>query len=199
MTTAPAFDMLHTLPGPNRLVGLFLARLLSYLLRLHHAGQTVVPAEIVSMVRSADAMVEASIRYLAAGQLNAAGCPAAAEALRSTLDNLAPAATHTFAEPASPAELIEQLQTTLETFERAEALARELALVMLCVHCLISPWQRGPRHAPSALRARSRGHGFTGSMSIARSPQTAIRVARGPPIRAPNIWPPPEPHIRLAA
>lgn len=145
MTTAPAIDMLHTLPGPNRLVGLFLARLLGYLLRLHHAGHTMVPAEIVSMVRSADAMVEASIRYLAAGQLNAAGCPTAAEALRSTLDDLTPAAPHTFTEPSSPAELIEQLQTTLETFEHAETLARELACLMLCVHCLITPWQRGPR------------------------------------------------------
>ncbi|MDF1679373.1 hypothetical protein [Ponticaulis sp.] len=199
MITAPASDTQNTLPGPNRLVGLFLARLLSYLLRLHHAGHTVVPADIVSMVRSANAMVAASIRYLAAGQLNAAGCPAAAQALRSTLDNLAPATSHTFAEPASPAELIEQLQTTLDTFECAEALARELACLMLCVHCLITRWQRGPRHAPSALRARSRGHGFTGSVSIARSPQTAIRVARGPPIRAPDTWPPHEPHIRLAA
>ncbi|HBH88907.1 MAG TPA: hypothetical protein DDY27_03325 [Hyphomonadaceae bacterium] len=181
MITAPAFDMLHTLPGPSRVVGLFLARLLSYLLRLHHAGHTIVPAEIVSMVRSADAMVEASIRYLAACQLNAAGCPAAVESLRSNLEDLAPSALHTFIEPASPAELIEQLQTTLGTFERAETLARELACLMLCVHCLIIPWQRGPRHAPSALRTPARGHGFTGSMSIARSPQTAIRVARGPP------------------
>lgn len=176
MTRAPAFDMLHTLPGPNRLVGLFLARLLSYLLRLHHAGHTVVPADIVSMVRSADAMVEASIRYLAAGQMNAAGCPAAAQALRSTLDDLAPAASHTFAEPASPAELIEQLQTTLETFERAEALPRELACLMLCVHCLINPWQRGPRlHTgiKSAPALQPRRLGVT--------PPTAIRVARGPP------------------
>lgn len=176
MITAPAIDMLHTLPGPNRVVGLFLARLLSYLLRLHHAGHRVVPADIASMVRSADAMVEASIRYLAAGQLNAAGCPAAAEALRSTLEDLAPAASHTFAEPASPAELIEQLQATLETFERAEALARELACLMLCVHCLITPWQRGPRlhngvkHA-TALQPRRLGI----------TSRTAIRVARGPP------------------
>lgn len=194
MIHAPASDMLHTLPGPNRLVGLFLARLLSYLLRLHHAGHTMVPADIVSMVRSADAMVDASIRYIAAGQLNAAGCPAAAEALRSTVDDLAPAAAHTFSEPASPAELIEQLQTTLETFERAEALARELACLMICIHCLISPWQRGVRlhtgvkHAP-ALQPRRPGFA---------SP-TAIRVARGPPIRAPDTWPPSEPQIRLAA
>jgi len=194
MITAPAFDMLHTLPGPNRLVGLFLARLLGYLLRLHHAGHTSVPAEIVSMVRSADAMVDASIRYLAAGQLNAAGCPAAAEALRSNLDDLGPAATHTFAEPASPAELIEQLQATLETFERAEALARELACLMLCVHSLITPWQRGARlhtRIKRAVALQTRKMGFT--------PQTAIRVARGPPIRAPDIWTPPEPQIRLAA
>lgn len=180
MITAPAFDMLHTLPGPNRVVGLFLARLLSYLLRLHHAGHTIAPAEIVSMVRSADAMVEASIRYLAAGQLNAAGCPAAAEALRSTLDDLAPATAHTFAGPASPAQLIEQLQNTLETFERAEALARELACLMLCVHCLINPWQRGPRLHTGISRAANlqpRRLDFT--------PPTAIRVARGPPGMSP--------------
>ena len=176
MITAPAFDKLHTLPGPNRLVGLFLARLLSYLLRLHHAGHTIVPADIVSMVRSADAMVDASIRYLAAGQLNAAGCPAAAEALRSTLDDLAPATAHAFAEPASSAELIEQLQTTLETFQRAEVLARELACLMLCVHCLITPRQRGPRlltgvkHAPALQPQR-----------LSVTFRTAIRVARGPP------------------
>lgn len=194
MNTAPAFDMLQILPGPNRVVGLFLARLLSYLLRLHHAGHTIVPADIASMVRSADAMVEASIRYLAAGQLNAAGCPAAAQALRSTLDDRAPAAAHTFAGPASPAELIEQLQTTLETFERAEALARELACLMLCVHCLITPWQRSSRLHTGIKRAHAlhtRRPGFT--------PPTTIRVARGPPIRAPDIWPPPEPQIRLAA
>ena len=194
MIHAPAFDMLHTLPGPNRLVGLFLVRLLSYLLRLHHAGHAMVPAEIVSMVRSADAMVEASIRYLAAGQLNAAGCPAAAEALRSHLDHLAPAASHTSAGPASPAELIEQLQTTLDIFERAEALARELACLMLCVHCLITPWQRGPRLNTGVKHAAAhqpRRPGVT--------PPTAIRVARGPPIRAPSTSPPSEPQIRLAA
>ncbi len=190
MITAPASDTLHTLPCPNRLVGLFLARLIGYLLRLHHAGQTVVPAEIVSMVRSADAMVEAAIRYLAAGQLNAAGCPAAAQALRSTLDDLAPATAHTFNEPVSPAELIERLQTTLETFERAEALARELACLMLCVHCLISPWQRGPclytgvKHVP-ALQPRRLGF----------PPQTTIRVARGPPGMSP---PPPDCSLELA-
>ena len=126
MTTAPAFDMLHTLPGPNRLVGLFLARLLGYLLRLHHTGQTDVPADIASMVRSADDMVDACIRYLAACQLNAAGCPAAAEALRSTPKDHAPAA-HTVMEPVSPAELIERLQASIDMFERAEALASELA------------------------------------------------------------------------
>ncbi|MBN02692.1 MAG: hypothetical protein CMK08_00810 [Ponticaulis sp.] len=176
MITAPASDMLNTPPGPNRLVGLFLGRLMSYLLRLHYAGHRVVPAEIVSMVRSADAMVEASIRYLAAGQLNAAGCPAAAQALRSTLVDLALAASHTFPEPASPAALIEQLQTTLDTFERAEALARELACLMLCVHCLINPWQRGPRlhtgikHALALQKRR-----------LCVTSRTAIRVARGPP------------------
>lgn len=176
MITAPAFDVLHTLPGPNRVVGLFLARLLGYLLRLHQAGHTMVPAEIVSMVRSADAMVEASIRYLAAGQLNAAGCPAAAQALRSTLEALTPAAPDTFAEPASPAELIEQLQTTLETFERAEALASELACMILCMHCLITPWQRGPRlhtGVEHSATLQPRRPGVT--------PPTTIRVARGPP------------------
>ena len=176
MITAPAYDMLYTLPGPNRLVGLFLARLLSYLLRLHYAGHTMAPAEIVSMVRSADAMVEAAIRYLAAGQLNAAGCPAAAQALHSTLEDLAPAAAHTIAEPASPAELIEQLKASLETFERAEALARELACLMLCVQCLTTPWQRSPRLHTSIKRAeplQPRRLSFT--------PPTAIRVARGPP------------------
>ncbi len=179
MITAPAFDKLHTLPGPNRVVGLFLVRLLGYLLRLHHAGQTVVPADIAAMVRSADAMVEASIRYLAAGQLNVSGCPAAAETLRSTLDDHSPAAAHTFAEPASPAELIEQLQTTLETFESAEALARELACLMLCVQCLITSWQRGTRLHTGVERApalQPRRLGVT--------PPTAIRVARGPPGRA---------------
>lgn len=176
MITAPAFDMLHTLPGPNRVVGLFLARLLGYLLRLHHAGHTMVPAEIASMVRSADAMVEASIRYLAAGQLNAAGCPAAAEALRSTLEDLAPAAAHTCAGPVSPAELIEQLQITLETFERAEALARELACLMLCVHCLITPWQRGPRLHTSLQRAPA-----LQPRRLGDTPPTVISVARGPP------------------
>lgn len=194
MITAPAYDMLYTLPGPNRLVGLFLARLLSYLLRLHYAGHTMVPAEIVSMVRSADAMVEAAIRYLAAGKLNAAGCPAAAEALRSNLEDLAPAAPHTVTEPASPAELIEQLQTTLETFERAEALARELACLMLCVHCLISPWQRGPRLYTGVKRAANRQPHRLGV-----TPPSTIRVARGPPIRAPDISPPSEPQTRLAA
>lgn len=172
MIHAPASDMLNTLPGPSRLVGLFLARLLGYLLRLHHAGHTIVPAEIVSMVRSADVMVDASIRYLAAGQLNAAGCPAAAEALRSTREDLAPSTS----EPASPAELIEQLQATLDTFERAEALASELACLMLCVHCLITPWQRGPRLHTDIQRAPAfprRRLGFT--------PPTAISVARGPP------------------
>lgn len=192
MITAPASDMLNTPPGPNRLVGLFLGRLMSYLLRLHYAGHRVVPAEIVSMVRSADAMVEASIRYLAAGQLNAAGCPAAAQALRSTLVDLALAASHTFPEPASPAALIEQLQTTLDTFERAEALARELACLMLCVHCLTNPWQRSSNrltviHCGAAIQIRRVGF----------SPPTPIPVGRGPPYRALNPWPPPA--FQLAA
>ena len=182
MTPAPAFDILHTLPGPNRLVGLFLARLFGYLLRLHHAGQTEAPADIVSMVHSADDMVDACIRYLAACQLNAAGCPAAAEALRSTPEDCTPAASQTLMESASPAELIERLQTSIDMFERAEALASELACLMLCLHCLISPWRRGPRlhtgliRAP-ALQARRLGLG----------PPTPYPMGRGPPAFSPPI------------
>ncbi|WP_293613315.1 hypothetical protein [Ponticaulis sp.] len=153
-----------------------------------------MPADIVSMVRSADDMVEACIRYLAAGQLNAAGCPTAAEALRSTTEDLAPVASHTIMEPASPAELIEQLQASIDMFERAEALASELACMMLCVHCLITPWQRGPRLHTGLMRAPA-----LQTCRLGFTPPTAIRVARGPPIRAPDTWPPPEPRIRLAA
>ena len=176
MIPAPASDTLRTLPGRTHAIGLFLARLMAYLLRLHQAGKTSVRADIAAMVSSAHGMVRSVIRNRAAAQLKAAGCLTEARALRSKPGALAPAASHTQTEPASPAELIERLQTTIDIFERAEALASTHASLMLCVHCLTTPWQRRPRNpieisSHSVLMNRREGLG----------PPTAIPIARGPP------------------
>lgn len=192
MTPAPASDMPHTLPGGTQAIGLFLVRLMAYLLRLHQAGKTNVRPDIAAMVRSAHPIVHTFIRNRAAAQLKAAGCLTEARALRSKPGNLALAAAHTQTEPAAPAELIRQLQTTIETFERAEALASTLACLMLCVHCLTNPWQRSSNrltviHCGAAIQIRRVGF----------SPPTPIPVGRGPPYRALNPWPPPA--FQLAA
>ncbi|MAK61127.1 MAG: hypothetical protein CMK09_09140 [Ponticaulis sp.] len=181
MIPAPASDMPHTLPGRTHAIGLFLVRLMAYLLRLHQADKTSVRADIAAMVHSAHGMVHTFIRNRAAAQLKAAGCLNEASALRSKPGELAPAASHTQTEPISPAELIERLEATIETFERAEALASALACMMLCVHCLTTPWQRRPRHAQirraSAIQTRRVGLG----------PPKPVPVGRGPPYMSPLI------------
>ena len=176
MTRAPASNLPHTLPGKTRVIGLFLARLMGYLLRLQHAGRAVVRADIAAMVHSAHGMVHSFIRNRAAAQLKAAGCLTEARALRVGPRDLAPAAPHTPSEPASPAELIERLQAIIDIFDHAEALASALVCMMLCVHCLTTPWQRGPRLHAIAQRAPT-----IQTRRMCPGSPTPYPMGRGPP------------------
>ena len=150
MYSAPASLSNLASHDPRRVIGLFLARLLAYLVRLHAAGEAVVPKDIASMALSAEALVSQFIRMRAAEQLKACGYTFAANAMRAPdipVGAHLPSARTERAqncEPVTPAELIGRLQTTIETFERAEDMASVLARVIVCALAYIFPETRGP-------------------------------------------------------
>lgn len=186
MTHAPTSDMPHTFTGPGRVIGLFLARLLTYLVRLHNAGQTEVDASLADMTRSAHDMVQAYIRALAAARLKAAGYRAEADALRAPTGRHTPPAPSRSTAPAATAELIAQLQSSLESFERAEALASALTFLIICVHGVRTA------HAPvPGLHIRGRCEAATETRRVSVNAPAPRQVSRGPPGRASPPWPPP--------
>ncbi len=150
---------------PRRVIGLFLARLLAYLVRLHAAGEAVVPKDIAAMARSAEALVSQFIRMRAAARLKASGFTFAANAMRAPdipVYSRQPSARIEHAkncEPVTPSELIGRLQTTIETFERADDMASLLARVIVCALAYIFPEVREPSRCASpdvdALNASS--------------------------------------------
>ena len=155
---------------PRRVIGLFLARLLAYLVRVHAAGEAVVPKDIAAMAHSAEALVSQFIRMRAAEQLKACGFTFAANAMRAPdglrhLRRSAQAAggadSEVNCEPVTPAELIDRLQTTIETFERAEDMASLLARVIVCALAYIFPEVREPsRYASPEVDALNASSSF---------------------------------------
>ena len=126
-TQYPACRLTHV-------IGMLLARLLSYLVRLQASGRATVPPDIAYMVASADLMVHDLICYRAERRLRDAGCLGEAEVLRATGIHrpvCAPSAT------TSPTELIARIEATRAKFEKAETLSEHLARLVICLHCFL--------------------------------------------------------------
>ncbi|WP_022696265.1 hypothetical protein [Ponticaulis koreensis] len=170
MIPAPSSAPDYTSLTIGQLIGLNLARLYAWCMRLQASRETRAPRDLTQMVISTDAMVHAYVRMLASNQLERAGFAYAANAMRTPVwqraDSLvcsrAPSArieraqgcrvgsheaeVHT--EPAqgcdlnSMAELSDRLQTTIENFERAEILASHLARVIVCALAYLEPAER---------------------------------------------------------
>lgn len=171
MYSAPASLTNLSSHDPRRVIGMFLTRLLAYLVRLHAAGEAVVPKDIASMARSAEALVSQFIRMRTAEQLKASGLTFAANAMRAPdipVGSHQPTARIERAqecEPVTPAELIDRLQTTIETFERAEDMASLLACVIVCALAYIFPETREPaRYASPEVEAIFSSSGFDGQV-----------------------------------
>ncbi|MDF1679119.1 hypothetical protein [Ponticaulis sp.] len=171
MYSAPASLTNLILHDPRRVIGLFLARLLAYLVRIHAAGETVVPKDIASMALSADALVSQFIRMRAAVHLKASGYTFAANAMRAPdipVVSRQPTARVEQAqncESVTPAELIGRLQTIIETFERAEDMASLLARVIVCALAYIFPETREPsRYASPEVEALVCSSSFDGQV-----------------------------------
>ncbi|MDF1680659.1 hypothetical protein [Ponticaulis sp.] len=167
MNPAPSSAPDYTSLTIGQLIGLNLARLYAWCMRLHASGETYAPRDLARMVISTDAMVHAYVRMLASSQLERAGFKFAANAMRtpvwqragSLVCSRAPSArieraqgclicsretdTHIElvqgCELISLAELFDRLQTTIENFERAETLASHLARVIVCALAYIAP------------------------------------------------------------
>ena len=172
MTPAPSSVPGYTSLTIGQLIGLNLARLYAWCMRLQASGETRAPRDLARMVISADAMVHSYVRMLASNQLERAGFSFAATAMRTPIwqragrlvGSRAPSVrieraqgcavcshepeVHT--EPAkgcdlnSMAELSDRLQTTKENFERAEILADHLARLIVCALAYLEPAERTP-------------------------------------------------------
>ena len=165
MTPAPSSAPDYTSLTIGQLIGLNLARLYAWCMRLHASGETYAPNDLARMVNSTDAMMHAYVRMLASTQLERAGFTFAANAMRTPIVERQ-ACTSAQAEaadlpvcsrapserierahgcdPISLAELADQLQTTIENFERAEILADHLARLIVCALAYIEPEVRTP-------------------------------------------------------
>ncbi|WP_022695652.1 hypothetical protein [Ponticaulis koreensis] len=165
----------------GQLIGLNLARLYAWCMRLHASGETRAPRDFAQMVISTDAMVHAYVRMLASNQLERAGLNFVANAMRIPMGerqacrsaqaeggadisvcsrvplvrigraqgcrvcSREPKAHKGPAQDCdliSLAELSDQLQTTIENFERAEILASHLARVTVCALAYLQPEER---------------------------------------------------------
>ena len=161
---------------PRRVIGLFLARLFAYLVRLQASGQKVAPKDIAYMVGSAEAMVNSFIRTLAIKQLKKIGYTSAARALRNPDGLRRAAAAQAESAPATTAELIERLQTTIETFERAGAVASLIARMIVCALAFAFPETcERPVHA-----RKDADHGID-HYRVGLGPPKPTPVGRGPP------------------
>jgi hypothetical protein len=170
MTSAPSSASDYTSLTIGQLIGLSLARLYAWCLRLQGMGETSAPRDLDRMVISTDAMVHSYVRMLASNQLERAGFTFAANAMRtpvwqrsdSFVCSRAPSArieraqgcrvgsheTEVLIEPTqgcdliSLAELSDRLQTTIENFERAEILASHLARLIVFALAYLEPAER---------------------------------------------------------
>ncbi len=138
MCSEPASRIPHASNGPGYLIGLLLARLYTYLVRLDTTGQRHAPSDIAHLVISAEANVHAFVRALAAAQLQSAGYHDAASAMRTPAGLHTPLMAQAHADPVPTAELIERLKTTIADFEQADVLASLLARIIVCtLACLM--------------------------------------------------------------
>ena len=85
MNPAPSSASDYTSLTIGQLIGLNLARLYAWCLRLHASGDTRAPRDLIQMVISTDAMVHAYVRMLASNQLERAGFTFAATAMRKPM------------------------------------------------------------------------------------------------------------------
>ncbi len=166
MTPAPLSAPDHTSLSIGQLIGLNLARLYAWCMRLQATGETLAPFDLARMVISTDAMVHAYVRMLASIQLERAGFTFATNAMRTPIVerqacrsaqaeaadipvcSRAPSGRIERAQgcdPISLAALADQLQTTIENFERAETLAGHLARVIICALVYLVPEVRTSR------------------------------------------------------
>jgi hypothetical protein len=170
MIPAPSSASDYTSLTIGQLIGLNLARLYAWCLRLQAYGDTRAPRDLARMVNSTDAMVHAYVRMLASNQLERAGFAYAANAMRipiwqradSLVCSRAPSVRIERAQGCavcsyeaenhiesaqdcdliSLAELSDRLQTTIENFERAKILASRLARVIICALAYLEPAER---------------------------------------------------------
>ena len=170
MNPAPSSAPGYTSLTIGQLIGLNLARLYVWCMRLQASGETFAPRDLARMAISTDAMVHSYVRMLASNQLERAGFSFAATAMRtpvwqradSFVCSRAPSVrieraqgcrvgsheAETHIDPAegceliSLAELSDRLQTTIENFERAEMLAGNLARVIVCALAYLEPEAR---------------------------------------------------------
>ena len=202
MFPEPASHTPHAALGPGQVIGLFLARLFAYLMRLQTNGQTIVPGDIAYMVGSAERLVNHVIRAQAAAQLIHAGYTDAARAMRDPdalrearrsaqtaggADTLvsccsrAPSPRLERAQgcaPATPAECIDRIQKTIETFEQADALASQLARMILCAMAFVFPETR-----ERSVHARADALLPNRPCKVGLGPPMITPVGQGPPYR----------------
>ena len=156
MNPAPSSAPGYTSLTIGQLIGLNLARLYVWCMRLQASGETFAPRDLARMAISTDAMVHSYVRMLASNQLERAGFSFAATAMRtpvwqradSFVCSRAPSVRIERAQgcdPISLAELADQLQTTIENFERAQTLAGHLARVIICALVYLVPEVRTSR------------------------------------------------------
>ena len=150
MNPAPSSAPDYTSLTIGQLIGLNLARLYAWCMRLQATGEMFAPRDLARMVISTDAMLHSYVRMLASNQLERAGFTYAANAMRMPIwqraDSLvcsrAPSVRIERAQGCdlnSMAELFDRLQTTIENFERAETLASHLARVIVCALAYLEP------------------------------------------------------------
>ena len=167
MTPAPSSLPDYTSLTIGQLIGLNLARLYAWCMRLQASGETRAPRDLARMIISTDAMVHSYVRMLASNQLERAGFTFAANAMRMPIwertDGLVGAraplvrieraqgclvcshGAETHIEPFqgcdlnSMVELSDRLQTAMENFERAEILASHLARLIVFALAYLEP------------------------------------------------------------
>lgn len=194
MTHEPASAHPYASLSLAQMIGLNLAKLYAWLVRFEASGETKVPSDIAHMVTSTDWLVQAFIRMLASQQLERAGFTFAALAMRVPNCSREPAAHIELAQGCSPAELLARLETTMENFDRAEAIASTLARVIVFALVYVSPeTRRTSCIAPLSIRLDAgRSARPIGAASVAnRREIKTCRSSQGPP----DPWPPPYPSI----
>ena len=169
----------------DRVIGLFLARLIAYLVRLDASGYIFAPSDLAHKVASAEGMVHAFIRMLASEQLESAGLTDAAKAMRNPVwmrNKPVPLIDQTAMTPVRTAELMKRLKNAMADFEQADAMASMLArIILLAMTCAFPETRERP--------ARPRPNAHTGNepCRAGLGSPTIIPAGQGPPC----FWPPP--------